>query len=178
MARNKGIKQKKTLTLEQIDELREFSIFTEDSLLPFLKKHSLSFTSFKRRATVAGLKTPFGYSYSEYQNNPEKISKTKQSTLQAKSTNHAEKKQQNITTEKHRAKIKETTNKRTPPQSKQHTQKQIQPSKQNKNSKQRQPPKIKRDNSDQKSNQQKLNKNIKEQSATKTKTNRQKRTQT
>lgn len=39
--------------------------------MPFLKKHSLSFTSFKRRATVAGLKTPFGYSYSEYQSRPE-----------------------------------------------------------------------------------------------------------
>lgn len=71
MAGIKGAKQKKTLTPEQLDELREFSIFTEDSLSSFLGKHSISFDAFKRRATASGLTVPFGYSYAEYQNRPE-----------------------------------------------------------------------------------------------------------
>lgn len=71
MAGIKGATQKKILTAEQIDELREFLIFTEDSLSSFLTKHSLSFKAFKRRATASGLTIPFGYSYAEYQANPE-----------------------------------------------------------------------------------------------------------
>lgn len=51
--------------------MREFSIFTEDSLSAFLTKNSLSFKAFKRRATASGLRIPFGYSYAEYQNRPE-----------------------------------------------------------------------------------------------------------
>jgi hypothetical protein len=71
MAGVKGVTQKKRLTSEQINELREFSIFTEDSLSAFLTKNSLSFKAFKRRATASGLRIPFGYSYAEYQNRPE-----------------------------------------------------------------------------------------------------------
>lgn len=62
----KGSKQHKSLTLEQIEELKGQTIFTEDGLVSFLTKHKLTFKAFKRRATAAGLKVPFGYSYKEY----------------------------------------------------------------------------------------------------------------
>lgn len=70
MAGIKGAKQNKALSAEQIEELFGMLIFTEDALDFFLKKHSLTFTAFKRKATVSGLKIPFGYSYFEYRDRP------------------------------------------------------------------------------------------------------------
>lgn len=67
----KGARQKKAFTPEQQNELSDFLIFTEDSLSSFLDRYSLTFNAFKRRATASGLKIPFGYSYAEYQANPD-----------------------------------------------------------------------------------------------------------
>lgn len=69
MAGIKGAKQKKFLTEEQIFELKDFKILTEDSLKEFMEKHKISFRAIKRRVVKSKLKILFGYSFQEYTNN-------------------------------------------------------------------------------------------------------------
>jgi hypothetical protein len=78
----KGTKQHKSLTQEQVEELKHFSVLTQDQLEPFLIKYNISFDALKRRATASGLSIPFGYSYAEYLSNPALQSSYNKSNLQ------------------------------------------------------------------------------------------------
>lgn len=61
--------KEKTLTEEQIKQVKNYKIFNEENITWFLEQHKMSFAALKRRSTASGLKILYGYSYKEYLEN-------------------------------------------------------------------------------------------------------------